>query len=169
LSHILSSTCQNSRALFVARIPPKLVGGMRHLSKGIIPLVWNLSFLSRSSHWSLWRQPMADVMKNLFSWRQPMADVIKNLFSWRQPMADVIKNLFSWRQPMADVIKNLFSWRQPMADVIRHSASSWRHQKSRYKISLFGGWWCCFNKILHFSLPCLLHHDVFERDALVIH
>jgi ABC-type polysaccharide/polyol phosphate export permease len=155
LSHILSSTCQNSRALFVARIPPKLVGGMRHLSKGIIPLVWNLSFLSRSSHWSLWRQPMADVMKNLFSWRQPMADVIKNLFSWRQPMADVIKNLFSWRQPMADVI--------------RHSASSWRHQKSRYKISLFGGWWCCFNKILHFSLPCLLHHDVFERDALVIH
>jgi hypothetical protein len=70
LSHILSSTCQNSRALFVARIPPpKLVG----------------------------------------------------------------------RQPMADVIKNLFSWRQPMADVIRHSASSWRHQKSRYKISLFRG------------------------------
>jgi hypothetical protein len=27
---------------------------------------------------------------------------------WRQPMADVIKNLFLWRQPMADVIKNSF-------------------------------------------------------------
>ena len=95
--------CKHSARVHVVR--NRLQNRMQHLSKGIIPLVWTVSWCS---HWSLWRQPMADVIKNLFSWRQPMADVIKNLFSWRQPMADVIKNLFSWRQPMADVTRHSF-------------------------------------------------------------
>jgi hypothetical protein len=50
LSHILSSTCQNSSALFCGQ--DKLVGGMQHLSKGMIPLVGNFCFIL---------QPLADV------------------------------------------------------------------------------------------------------------
>ncbi len=76
-----SVVCKHS-----ARVRNRLQNRMRHLSKGIIPLVWNLCFFTVSrSHWltSSWRQPLADVIKNLFLWRQPMADVIKNLFLWR--------------------------------------------------------------------------------------
>jgi hypothetical protein len=47
-------------------VPSKLVGGMRHLSKGIVPSVWNLCFMTQPLLTSSWRQPLADVTKNSF-------------------------------------------------------------------------------------------------------
>jgi hypothetical protein len=84
---------------------------MQHLSKGIIPLVWNLTYnltcaLSRSHR-----------MTPATGWRH------KNYHAaigWRQPLADVTKN------PFYDVSH----WLTSQKTLFMTSANGWRHEKN---------------------------------------
>jgi hypothetical protein len=91
---------------------------MRHLSKGVIPSVWNLCFMTSAIGWR---------HEKLFLWRQPLADVTKNSFYDVSHWLTSRKTLF---------MTSATGWRhEKLFFVTRQFASSWRHEKSRYKIS----------------------------------